>query len=127
MSKYNQLSWEQRYKIYYLHKQNKSYNEIAQEVGVHKSTISREIKRNRGKRSYSDKHAQMLADERKEWRHHKKKFTPKMKQEVAKLIREHQWSPEQVVGRLKLDHKPIVGKTTIYTFLHEEEAKGEGL
>lgn len=127
MKKYNQLSCEQRYTISCLHKQNKSYREIAQTIGVDKSTISREIKRNKGKRSYTPKHAQMLADERKEWRRYKTKFSPKMKQEVANLMREYQWSPEQIVGRLKLDNKPTVGKTTIYTFLHKDKAQGGDL
>ncbi len=79
MSKYNQLNREQRCKISYLYKQNKSFSEIAHEVGVHKSTISREIKCNSGKHSYSEKYVQMLANEPKEWRRYKIKFTPKIK------------------------------------------------
>ena len=31
-----------------------------------------------------------------------------------------QWSPEQIVGRFRLEGIPIVGKTTLYTFLHKD-------
>ncbi|MCD4754024.1 MAG: helix-turn-helix domain-containing protein, partial [Anaerolineaceae bacterium] len=40
--------------------------EIAREVGVHKSTISREIQRNRGLRGYRPKQAQRLAEGRRQ-------------------------------------------------------------
>ncbi|QLH45103.1 MAG: helix-turn-helix domain-containing protein [Bacteroidota bacterium] len=44
--KYNQLTLAQRYKIEALIKVGKSQSEIAQIIGVHKSTIHRELKRN---------------------------------------------------------------------------------
>ena len=40
--------------------------EIARAIGVHKSTISREIRRNRGLRGYRPKQAQRLAEIRRE-------------------------------------------------------------
>lgn len=127
MKKYQQLSQEQRYTISCLLREKKNYSFIAQVIGVHKSTISREVKRNKGKRSYRYSYAQMLAEERKEWRYYKTKFTPSMKQAVIQLIREEQWSPEQIVGRYRLDKKPMVGKTTIYSFLHQDKQHGGDL
>jgi len=50
MQHYTQLTSEQRYQIYALLKKEHSQSEIAQVVGVHKSTISRELKRNSGGR-----------------------------------------------------------------------------
>ncbi len=44
--KYNQLSSSQRHLIEFMLKQNKTQREIAQEIGVSPSTISREIRRN---------------------------------------------------------------------------------
>jgi len=46
MRGYTQLTREQRYQIYVLWKNGFNQSEIALEVGVHKSTISREMKRN---------------------------------------------------------------------------------
>ena len=45
--KYNHLSQEQGYTIDRLLKQGKSQSEIAKIIGVHRSTVSREIARNK--------------------------------------------------------------------------------
>ena len=47
---YTQLTEPQRYQISSLKKMGHSRTEIAENIGVHKSTISRELKRNRGQR-----------------------------------------------------------------------------
>lgn len=61
------LTEKQRYVIFTLHKRGISQKEIAHELGVHKSTTSRELRRNAGKRGgYHADLAQVLADERKE-------------------------------------------------------------
>ena len=49
---YTQLAQEQRYAIYALKKRGKSQTEIAETIGVHKSTISREYKRKTDNRGY---------------------------------------------------------------------------
>ena len=48
MSQYTQLTQEQRYQIYAFLKAGFLQKDIACEIGVHKSTISREIRRKRG-------------------------------------------------------------------------------
>ncbi len=50
MGKYTQLTQEQRYQIYAFMKAGFSQIAIALEIGVHKSTISRELRHNRGKK-----------------------------------------------------------------------------
>ena len=57
MKRYTQLTREQRYQIYALKKAGHSQNKIALLVEVHKSTISRELKRNTGQRGYRPKQA----------------------------------------------------------------------
>nr|VFK02224.1 MAG: Helix-turn-helix domain-containing protein [Candidatus Kentron sp. H]VFK02556.1 MAG: Helix-turn-helix domain-containing protein [Candidatus Kentron sp. H]VFK05482.1 MAG: Helix-turn-helix domain-containing protein [Candidatus Kentron sp. H] len=52
MSRYTQLTREQRYRIYILEKAVQTQTEIASTPGVHKSTISRELCRNRGGKGY---------------------------------------------------------------------------
>ena len=52
MDSYKQLTQEQRYGIYSLEKTGQNQTEIASVIGVHKSTISRELRRNHGERGY---------------------------------------------------------------------------
>ena len=49
---YTQLTQEQRYQIAVLNKAGHFQIDISRLVGVHKSTISRELKRNHGQRGY---------------------------------------------------------------------------
>ena len=61
MRHYTQLTQEQRYQIYALLKMDHSQVEIVKVISVHKSTISRELRRNRGLRGYRPKQAHRLA------------------------------------------------------------------
>ena len=44
----SQLTREQRYQIYAMNKAGWTQTAIAEEIAIHKSTISRELKRNSG-------------------------------------------------------------------------------
>lgn len=125
MRKYKQLTSEQRYATSCLYKQGISQRKIAETIGVNHGTISRELKRNlTGQGRYSPKQAHLFARERHEWKQHPRKLTPKIKEEIATKIRNEQWSPEQIAGRYKREGKPMVGKTSIYNFLHEDKRNG---
>lgn len=65
MRNYKQLSQGQRYQIEILLKAGHTQKEIAQQLNVSSATISREIKRNKGKRGYRPKQAQIKADKRR--------------------------------------------------------------
>ena len=54
---YTQLTREQRYQIYALIKAGNTQTRTAKIVGCHKSTSSREVRRNRGRRGYRPKQA----------------------------------------------------------------------
>lgn len=69
MRHYTQLAEHQRYQIYALMKAGHNQTEIADILAVHKSTISREVRRNRGGRSYRPKQVQRLALERRRASH----------------------------------------------------------
>ena len=56
-----QLTEEERYQIESLLKMGHDQSEIAVVLKRHKSTISREVRRNRGLRGYRPKQAQRLA------------------------------------------------------------------
>ncbi|GMR08465.1 MAG: hypothetical protein BMS9Abin26_1470 [Gammaproteobacteria bacterium] len=52
MKGYTQLAQEQRYQIHILMKAGHNKTDIADFIGVHKSTITREVSRNSGLRGY---------------------------------------------------------------------------
>ena len=66
MRDYTQLTSEERYQIEALLKADHNQTEIASVLKRHKSTISREVGRNRGLRGYRPKQAQRLTDNRRE-------------------------------------------------------------
>ena len=69
MRRYTQLTHVQRYQIDALKKTGVSQTQIAMVIGVHKSTISRELRRNTGGRGYRPKQADLLAHHRASKRH----------------------------------------------------------
>ena len=108
---YHQLTQAQRYQIYALRKMNHPLSEIAAVVGVHKSSVSRELKRNRGQRGYRPQQAHQLAVDRRQ------KALPRITAEnwslVENLLRQ-EWSPEQISGRLKKEQDIRISHEWIY-------------
>lgn len=119
---YTQLTHEQRYQIYSLLKAGLSQTEIAKNIGVHKSTISREIRRNRGLRGYRPKQANNLAISRLA-RKSKPKITQEAWQRVEVLLKE-EWSPEQISHWLKNEENTHVSHEWIYRYIYEDKANG---
>ncbi|MDO9545805.1 MAG: helix-turn-helix domain-containing protein [Pelolinea sp.] len=66
MGTFAQLNHIQRYQIFALLKIGHHQTEIAETIGVHKTTISREIGRNRGRRGYRPKQAHQFAMARRD-------------------------------------------------------------
>ncbi len=122
--KYTQLTLSKRYHISALKKQGFSQKEIAQEIGVHPSTISRELKRNNDVvRGYDAELAQVQVAKREK---HKKKRSCLTKQ-IERYIRSKlklDWSPEQISGRMKLDIGVSVVHETIYRYIYVNKANG---
>ena len=61
MRSYTLLTQEQRYQIYTLMKVGHNQSDIAHLINVHKSTISREVGRNRGMKGYQPKQAHQIS------------------------------------------------------------------
>ena len=100
---------------------------IAETIGVSKSTVSREIRRNcdlRGKHRYRWELAQKKYMRRMHQRNHYIKFTDEMKRNVRRLIVYGQYSPEQVTGRYRLKGEEMVCAETIYQWIWKEKRKG---
>jgi transposase, IS30 family len=122
---YKQLTQEQRYQIYACMKANWSQLEIAVEVGVHPSTISREVKRNQGGRGYRPKQAQQRTEERK-LKHVAIRIEPQTWALVESQLRQD-WSPEQVSGWLKGERHLSVSHERIYQYIYTDKARGGSL
>ena len=124
MRTYHQLTRAQRYQIYALEKTQQSLSEIATVIGVHKSSVSRELKRNRGQRGYRPQQAQELALER---RH---KAVPRLTAEVwtivERLVRQD-WSPEQISGRLEKEQAIGISHEWIYQYILADQQAGGDL
>lgn len=125
MSKYQQLTQEQRYHIERCRKRDMSQTEIARDIGVNKSTVSREVRRNKGQRGYRYQQAQHKALERR-----KNKGGCRINEGIwveveARLKQGH--SPEAISGRLKLEGLGLVSHESIYTYIYMDKKNGGDL
>jgi IS30 family transposase len=123
METYTQLTQEQRYQIYALMKMGHNQTEISNCIGVAKSTISRELKRNHGRRGYRPKQAHNLAMSRR------KKGQQRIQAGTWTIIEEKirlDWSPEQISGWLLRIHQIHVSHEWIYQYiLNDKKAGGD--
>ena len=84
------LTQEQRYTIFRMLQAECTRKEICTAIGRDKSVLSRELKRNSGKRGYSPLKAQEYAEERKERFKVTRKFTPAVKQKIVRELTKEQ-------------------------------------
>ena len=125
MKHYYQLTQEQRYGIYTLIKTGHNASQIAAAIGVHKSTISRELQRNRSGWGYRYKQAHRLALFR---RHGKSKphIDGATRAFIEQLIR-MDWSPEQISGWMKKEMDYSVSHEWIYQYILRDKQDGGDL
>ncbi len=119
---YAQLTREQRYQIYALMKAGHNQTRIAILVGCHKSTISRELRRNCGQKGYRPYQADELAFDR-QCDAYRARIAGQTWQQVERLLR-LDWSPEQIAGRLKLEKQPTVSHECIYLHVYADKRRG---
>ena len=122
MKKYKQLSLSQRYQIESLTKTGLTQTQIASIVGVHRSTICRELKRNlptRGRTAgqYIGDHAQGKTNLRHLHEAKKVLLTDKLKERIAGLMKHQKWSPELIAKRLAKEGEFCVSHETIYKWI----------
>jgi IS30 family transposase len=119
------LTLEQRHKIEAYRNMGISISEIAQFVGKDKSVISREIKRNSDQRSGCYK--ALLADKKSMNRHKTKLKKHALTAEVEASIVFYitkDYSPEQIVGRAKIDKIAMVSTERIHQYIWEDKRRG---
>ncbi len=125
MSGYTQLTQEERYQIYILKKAGHSQSEIAGILGRDKSTISRELRRNRGLKGYRPRQAHKLALGRR-YDKVQPRIDDSVWQQVEALIRE-EWSPEQIVGRIAMEQGGSISHEWIYQYIYADQRSGGNL
>jgi len=125
MRTYNQLTSEQRYQISALKRIGHSQTEIAKELEVHKSTISRELSKNMGERGYRARQAHEKARERRAKATPTKRISAETWEEVEEKLRQD-WSPEQVSGWLEKRQEIRISHEWIYQhILADQQANGD--
>lgn len=129
--KFSHLSQEQRYQIEALINAGHSQSYIAKLLLVHKSTISRELKRNsvhsaKFNDKYKAKQAQVFSD--------KRAFcTPKTKSVDLSIVRRIRWllragwSPEQIANTCELRNIPMLSIEGIYLWIYNQPRDKEDL
>jgi IS30 family transposase len=121
--RYRQLSLEERCEIARLQANGRSVRQIASTLDRPPSTISREIKRNRGRQvGYKPAYAQEQAKARR-WTGSRLERETALCQAVLDRLAQG-WSPEQVAGRLAREtgHK-VISHESIYRFIYARIAR----
>lgn len=121
---YEQLNIKERESIQAGLWEKKSVRAIAKELGRSASTISREIKKNAPsvhKRRYTPR----LAQERAVWQRTLRHCRERLKQElIRQYVKEKlklYWSPEQIAGRLIIDHPGYsISHEAIYLYIYSQ-------
>ncbi len=122
---YTQLTQGQRYQIYALMKMGHDQTQIAKCLGVNKSTISRELDRNRGQRGYRPKQAHEKALGRRAQKVQKRIKAERWAQVEAKLRLD--WSPEQISGWLKEHELDPISHESSYHYVDADKRAGGDL
>lgn len=128
LSKYHQLTQEERYRITALLKHGRSQAEIAAELGRARSTISRELRRNvthhdghyRAEKAQQYSVARRRRERRRSW------FSAEQMAEVDRLLKK-KWSPEQIADDLKRRGVCRISHETIYRHILRDKKRGGSL
>ena len=120
---YQQLTKDERYQIKACLQIDMKQVDIAKLLKRSPATISREIKRNTGKRGYRPKQANDQATMRRLTAEKSIKLTNEIKQDIVKLIKQ-ELSPEQVCDYLITHGKTKLHHETIYRMLLQDKCDG---
>lgn len=124
-----QLTEGQRYELQAYLQAGIKKDEIAHLLGIHRSTLYRELCRNKWNPtdSYDADYAQYRYERRKEQRIRPKKFTMCVKARAEAMLVQLNYSPEQIVGRCKGLGFPMVSVERLYQWIWEDKRKGGDL
>lgn len=123
---YEQLSQEERYQIHAYKQAGFSNIMIAKKLTRAKSTIGRELSRNKGLRGYRPKQAQTMCEERHDNKEKCLRFTDEV-HDITVLLLLEKWSPEQISGWLRKEGICNISHQKIYEFVREDKDNGGNL
>jgi IS30 family transposase len=125
---YRQITSPERYLISTLRQWGFTLGQTAAVLGRHRSSISREIRRNatRADGAYRPFTASERARGRRSRARRHSHFTAAQWRLVHRWLRK-QWSPEQIAGRLRRDGAWTISHETIYTHIWADKARGGSL
>lgn len=121
--KYTHLTQDERYQIAILAKAGHDKSEIARLMERHKSTIGREMTRNRGARGYRPKQAHAFSQARIRAGEN----SPRVAAETWSIVDvklAETWSPEQISGYLKVNGQAGVSHEAIYQRIYTDKRAG---
>jgi transposase, IS30 family len=132
MKEYKHLRDGQREKLCELRLRGESMAACARALGVDKSTVSRELKRNTAEVGLGvylpDRAENLYRGRRKACRPHVKMEDPVFRKKILIMIQKG-WSPEIIAGRLhKENGHTLISAETLYDFIYDSEiGKRDGL
>jgi transposase, IS30 family len=128
MSKYHQLTQEERYRITAHRMAGNSQAEIARLLQRHPATIGRELRRNatRHDGKYRAEKAQSYATARRRRSRRGARFSAEQMARVASLLR-GKWSAEQISGFLRKTGEMAISHETIYRRIRWDKLAGGSL
>lgn len=125
MRAYRRLTEEDRIEIYAALEAGESQVAMSQVLGVHKSTISRELRRNTGERGYRARQAHAFSIDRQARRRRKRVSMGQWRVVEAGLRQD--WSPEQISGVMRLKGLRPVSPERIYQHIYADKRAGGAL
>jgi transposase, IS30 family len=123
---YKHLTQEERYQIHALRRQGITLGRIAAELCRHRTTISRELKRNASANGYKPAAAHKQARARQCERRNARQFSAHDWNHVKTYLRLH-LSPQQCSGRLKLEGALSISTESIYQYVYKDCKTGGDL
>jgi transposase, IS30 family len=123
---YRQITQDERYQIAVMRGGRASMTAIARALGRHRSSISRELQRNRSRRArYEWYHADCRARARRSAARRYRRIQARDWARVRRRL-EAWWSPEQIAGRFRRTGELRISYQTIYRYIqHDREAGGQ--
>ncbi|PTY02217.1 IS30 family transposase [Opitutaceae bacterium EW11] len=125
---YKQLSDGERYGIALMRKQGFAVAQIACALGRHRSTVYRELQRNRSAHDncYRPSHAGEKTRARRSHSRRNQRYGPEDFHLVEHLLCE-KLSPEQIVGRSRREGLRLMSHETIYLWIKADQERGGSL
>ena len=125
---YRQITYAERYSLGLLRQRGLAPAAIARVIGRHRSSIGRELRRNRSHSdgTYRPQLADWYARSRRSHSRRNTQFTAADWARVETLVRED-WSPEQIAGRLRRTGVLRISHETIYRRIWTDKRAGGAL